>query len=559
MSQIFHIDQRVSYASHTCTIRYIGPVTGTHGDWLGVEWDDASRGKHSGSASGTRYFDTLVPNSGSFIRPSRPADTPRSFLQAVKDRYAADEDESVNPKNLWIGGKEVQNVGFEKIRKQQGVLGILERVFVDKLCIVQAADEDKGEEIEQIAEVCPSIVELHLSNNLLENLEEVAMICSQLRRLTLLRLDGNRFSDTKLSNGLAKQVKPVFDQVEDLSLESTYLSWNEIHALCSYFPGVEKLWLLHNNLTNFDASSLKSLPASVTAINLGFNAFEELGIGLNHITKLPKLRKLQLHQCHIRSISKNKPLFSEVVTEVDLSYNDIRNWSFIDELPTVFPGLTELIISHNPLFQNFDSPKELAVGDFIVAARLPTLTRLNNSAITPKYRQEAEMYYISLVNQELQDNVKETEAEILIRHPRYHELCRIYEAPIYHRVKKEFNSNALITRMVKIKIMHDTNHSKQSHIVEEYMPKQLSIYGMIGQIGRSLKLSPMSIRVYQEKREVPKSQSRIIPAESAWDSDDEVEAEEPTLAISQVEIKPSPRAITTLFEGDEATVLVQQA
>lgn len=51
-----YVGQRASYTGALCTVRYIGPVEGTAGTWLGVEWDDARRGRHDGSHNGTRYF-----------------------------------------------------------------------------------------------------------------------------------------------------------------------------------------------------------------------------------------------------------------------------------------------------------------------------------------------------------------------------------------------------------------------------------------------------------------------------------------------------------------------
>ena len=52
----FDVGARLSFSSSLCTIRYIGPVHGTQGTWLGVEWDDPARGKHSGTHSGKEYF-----------------------------------------------------------------------------------------------------------------------------------------------------------------------------------------------------------------------------------------------------------------------------------------------------------------------------------------------------------------------------------------------------------------------------------------------------------------------------------------------------------------------
>lgn len=50
------IGERRSYDGALCTVRYSGEVAGTSGLWLGVEWDDPSRGKHDGQHKGVRYF-----------------------------------------------------------------------------------------------------------------------------------------------------------------------------------------------------------------------------------------------------------------------------------------------------------------------------------------------------------------------------------------------------------------------------------------------------------------------------------------------------------------------
>merc|ERR1712027_163356 len=38
------------------TVRYVGEVAGTKGEWIGVEWDDEGRGRHDGPHDGKRYF-----------------------------------------------------------------------------------------------------------------------------------------------------------------------------------------------------------------------------------------------------------------------------------------------------------------------------------------------------------------------------------------------------------------------------------------------------------------------------------------------------------------------
>ena len=66
------------------TVMYEGSVEGTKGSWLGVEWDDPSRGKHDGTHAGVSYFKAKGPNSASFIRETK-ANFGKSFMRCVVD------------------------------------------------------------------------------------------------------------------------------------------------------------------------------------------------------------------------------------------------------------------------------------------------------------------------------------------------------------------------------------------------------------------------------------------------------------------------------------------
>jgi dynactin complex subunit len=57
MGTEFYVGKRLSYDSRLCTVRYKGSVQGTKGEWLGVEWDDPTRGKHAGEHQGVKYFE----------------------------------------------------------------------------------------------------------------------------------------------------------------------------------------------------------------------------------------------------------------------------------------------------------------------------------------------------------------------------------------------------------------------------------------------------------------------------------------------------------------------
>ena len=66
--RIMEAGLRISYMNHIGTIRFSGPVEGTSGAWLGIEWDDPKRGKHDGSKDGKQYFKCLWDSCLSVLR-----------------------------------------------------------------------------------------------------------------------------------------------------------------------------------------------------------------------------------------------------------------------------------------------------------------------------------------------------------------------------------------------------------------------------------------------------------------------------------------------------------
>lgn len=53
------VGRRVYVGTYTGVVKYIGPIPGTESIWVGIEWDDSSRGKHNGIHNGVRYFNAL--------------------------------------------------------------------------------------------------------------------------------------------------------------------------------------------------------------------------------------------------------------------------------------------------------------------------------------------------------------------------------------------------------------------------------------------------------------------------------------------------------------------
>lgn len=192
MSQERYVGQRISFDGALCTVRYLGPVAGTAGSWLGVEWDDPARGKHDGSHKDVRYFTCLSKASAaaSFVRPTRPTDKPLSFIAALKLKYASDGSGDAKSaaahimSQIVISGKVAEEVGFDKIRRQQGQIHELKVVILDGERVAFAREEGEP----GIGETCPSITQLDLSRNLLEGLGPVVEVCRELPKLKNLSI-----------------------------------------------------------------------------------------------------------------------------------------------------------------------------------------------------------------------------------------------------------------------------------------------------------------------------------------------------------------------------------
>lgn len=106
-----------------------------------------------------------------------------SFFEALKQKYASTsaEDITATANEIHISGKTVEEVGFEKIRRQLAELQELRVVVLDG-ALIAAADSDLEKQELKIAE-------LDLSRNLLESWYEVTAICSSLECLKSLRLE----------------------------------------------------------------------------------------------------------------------------------------------------------------------------------------------------------------------------------------------------------------------------------------------------------------------------------------------------------------------------------
>ncbi|KAK0731288.1 hypothetical protein B0H67DRAFT_67329 [Lasiosphaeris hirsuta] len=518
------IGQRRSYDGALCTVRYVGEVAGTAGSWLGVEWDDASRGKHDGQHKGVRYFSckSKSPTAASFIRPSRPVDAPQTFVSALQLKYvgdpAADQDRPEPHKQIVISGKVAQEIGFDKIRRKQAQLAELKIIILDGSRVAFASHPSS--EQQSISQVCPKVTELDLSRNLFNRFSIVVEICSELGGLNALRVRGNRFQDVLHDKGL-DAADLVFKGIKELAIDETLLEWPEICHLASKFGSLNALFSSANQLSVLSPIPPAPFTSTLVSAHLEFNEFTSIA-DLAPLATITSLRNLHLKANLISTIvpssSTKPPVFTSNLHYLDISYNQVSSWSLVDSLAESFPGLTSLRFAHNPIYDNPDldnhdqaaapsSGNKAATNTdesyMLMLARLPTLKILNFSAITLADRANAEMFYLSRIARQLAAVPEAEEAGVLARHRRWAELCDIYGEPSVVR-QHEVDANFLEARLIGVQFYTAQSFGGQMMVMATRatkIPKSFDIYTVKGIAGKLFGLPPLRIKLVWETGE----------------------------------------------------------
>lgn len=376
----------------------------------------------------------------------------------------------------------------------------------------------------------------------------------------------------------------------DLELDDMVLDWQEIIRISDHFETLKTLTASSNGLKllhySIDGPSPPVFPLSLTSLTLEYNEFKRLSdlIGLKHI---PSLEKLSLKGNEISEVfqagedtgvkdSENRLVFSEKLRYIDLSYNAIHSWNFVDALADVFPGMTALRLSHNPINRSVANEKtamwSLEEAHMLTVARLGKLSILNYGNISPSERTEAETYYLSQIAKAMAEVPEALEDTITSQHKRYTELCKIHGAPDVIRKQAEtVNPDFLEARLIKFTFYMPPNTKpgqKEAITKERELPKGLDIYGVKGVVGRMFDETPLSLRLIWETGTLdPVAGSDDIIEE---DSDEDVsigsekQFSETTDAMQlgrfverEVEIEDSTRQVGNFVDGMEARVRVE--
>ena len=272
--------------------------------------------------------------------------------------------------------------------------------------------------------------------------------------------------------------------------------------------------------------------------------------------------------------------FPPTLHSLDLSRNKIASWAFLNKLPTLFPGLTTLRISDNPLYDQPPLPlsvtattepsKPMTVDEafMLTLSRFPpSLTTLNYSTIKPTDRSNAEMYYLSLIGRELSATAEAEEPAILATHPRYSELCELYSEPTITRAVISISGSRVIhprsvaARLVKMAFRLSQNSEDVSEVHTKEIPGSFDTYQVKALVSRLFGLPAFGFKLVWETDEWDPVEKENVEAVDWDDSEDEALADQDTVLQKhdgpgsgfvrrEVELVDSTRDVGFLFQGE---------
>ncbi|KAJ8974188.1 hypothetical protein NQ317_004867 [Molorchus minor] len=414
-----HVGSRIECCGHFGTIKYIGPVEGHPGVWLGIDWDDIDRGKHNGTVNGVHYFSTRCPKSGSFLRREK-VNFGQSLAVAIRFRYGEREDEltaKIKEQQLLkfqqsINAPFLELVGFDKVADRQSNFNSLEIVNV-RLRNVSTTGAPY-----ELSGICPNLREIDISKNLLSSWTEIFNICSQLNHLYWLNVSENMltFPDNYREY--------IFPNITVLICGYMGLNWEDVKRISNIFPNIEELRAPYNNITDLSTPEHHSL-LKLQVLDLEGNDIRYWS-QVNKLSVIPTLEQLIMENTKLENIhfeSKSVPVEDfPKLSKLNISENLIAKWCSIGELNKL-RNMENLRFMKNPILET----ENIATREQLVIARIKNLKFFNGRLIKDDERRGAEYDYIKKYALEwLRVKDIAERDQFLLEHNRYLELIEKY-------------------------------------------------------------------------------------------------------------------------------------
>lgn len=427
MDSEFNVDKRVEYFGSKGTIRYSGKLKhkpngriDTESIWLGVEWDDPTRGNHNGTVDGVIYFtcqNSQSKTAGSLIKMVKAnfgVDIFQAFVtkyfkpdeahmllkhkdelyerlqdlsqfaheqvQKQREQKNAEYDEEAIIKTS-VSFKKIEFLGFQNIWQRMKDLNNLRNLSLSGYYVASLGKQG------HFGSVFPALRELSLEDSLIYSWDQIGRIANELPLLEVLWLSKNRLTlPSSDKEEIKAQNHPVFEKLHTLILSEMDLTWNQLSKIKHMFPNLNEIGLAQNRMTDFENLDLsqEDFPQLIK-MDLSENKISE-SQGLAKLSALG-LKKLNLYGNHLVDVHVGSH-FSKI-THLNISKNKLPSIDVLKQL-SEFKSLENLRLIDNPflLFEDKVHSRLLIVGG------IRKLKSLNGSDLKRDEKKDGEIYYL---------------------------------------------------------------------------------------------------------------------------------------------------------------------
>ncbi|XP_055949977.1 tubulin-specific chaperone E-like [Argiope bruennichi] len=477
------------------TVLYIGPISGMDGTWLGIEWDNPSRGKHSGSYKDVTYFTTRVPNAGSFIKISK-ADNGISCPAAIRIKYGKADDSTVIPKLINLpqkSGQErhIEMVGMAKIMGKQSNFSQLTDIVLTGMLVNGPGKEN------ELKELVPNVRDLDLSQNLFSTWDAVNGIVKQLPYLSILVLSKNRL---RIFEG-EETIREIYKSLKMLVLNDVAYCWKEILSCAVLWPFIEQLCVLDNGITTLEAPTFPIF-SKLKLLSLDNNPLKNWS-EVNKLGDLMNLEEIHLDNTSLESIEFpdaspiEKTNFFPSLKVLSIKNNRFERWQDIGELNKL-KSLRNLMVNNNPIILsvNPETARQLII------AKIQGLEILNRTQIERSEKRGAELDYLKRYRNEWVTNYgngtqNKLSDSFMTEHPTYIMLLQKHGAADENEVKEQ---SALIKdNLICVKIFSPNMPDKPMLIKK--LPAEMTVGKLKALVKRMFKVAAQEVtltRLFKE-------------------------------------------------------------
>ena len=519
-----YLNKKIELNEEVGIIKYIGPLKHKPNSdpkdiWLGIEWENKSRGKHNGTVENFEYFKTENNlNSGSLIRLNK-ANFGQDFLDALGYKYNFYDtdgndfnkfvDKALETDNFITTSKKIINI--ELVGKEKAIREFSE--FKRMICI-DLTNSYISNLNSNINEILPKIQELSLTKSLLCNWNDMLFILNKFKRLTMLNFSENnlKFDDefekniAKYSNGEEKCYLNI------LVLNKCNIDYYSLIKLSPLFKTLEYLYLMGNELNkeNYENNSNKEfIDNNIKELQKNTQKLKYLSTEKNKIKQFlftynmfrsPQLKYMNLNQNLISNFFESNSIenmqidksemeileeFKKSMTHISIDYNYFNTNDFLK----IMVDIEQLEIKNLDILNNrFVDVNGKENTQINLVGRNPKMSIINGSTVTKIIRRDYEKFYLKKCVQDYvereQKKLGEKLSEKNFNKEEFEKYMNVFNKQYFVLKKKFFdpldefinllakNTNALSGNVIEVRLKYNGKEIKKK------FPKNSTLTGL---------------------------------------------------------------------------------